>query len=479
MLPVIAIVGRPNVGKSTLFNALTHTKNALVYDIPGVTRDRQYAPANYNDHSYIVIDTGGLSEGINDNVEIDSATQAQSLLAIEEADLIYFIVDAKAGLTPEDHYIAKLVRSRNTLGVLVVNKTDGMPEEIAAAEFYNLGFERLFAIAASHKRGINRLLEKTLLPLCQDSFSKSDFIDTQAQDGADRLRFALIGRPNVGKSTLTNLVLGQERVIVGDMPGTTVDSISIPFSRHGQNYIIIDTAGVRRRGKIKEALEKFSVIKTLQAIQSTDVVVAIIDAREGITDQDLHLIGFALNAGRALVIAVNKYDGISQAEKITLKTEIKRRLLFLKDYIDIHFISARHGTNVGHLFKSLQLAYQSARKQISTSALTRVLKMGTEKHKPPIAGKSRINLKYAHIGGYNPPMIVVHGNQVDQLPKSYQRYLEKFFRDAFNLIGTPIKLVFKQPDNPFQPQYKKGLAPDKGYKSKVTKSVVRNHRKAN
>ena len=478
MLPVIAIVGRPNVGKSTLFNALTHTKDALVYDIPGVTRDRQYASANYNHHAYIVIDTGGLSEGLCANVEIDRATQAQSFLAIDEANLIYFIVDAKAGLTSEDHYIAKLVRSKGKAGVLVVNKSDGMPEEIAAAEFYNLGFDQLFTIAASHKRGINRLLEKTLLPLCQDDPLKPGSVDTNAQSSADSLRFALIGRPNVGKSTLTNLILGQERVIVGDTPGTTIDSISTAFSRHGKNYTIIDTAGVRRRGKVKEVLEKFSVIKTLEAIQTTDVVIAIIDARKGITDQDLHLIGVVLNAGRALVIAVNKYDGITQRDKLTLQSEIRQRLLFLKDYIDIHFISARYGTNVGKLFQSLQRAYQSAHKKIPTPALTQVLKLAVEKHRPPMVGKSRINLKYAHIGGHNPPIIVIHGNQVNQLPKSYQRYLEKFFQDAFNLVGTPIKLVFKQPDNPFQPN-KKRLVPDKAYQPRSSKAAMRNHKKAN
>ena len=461
MVPVIAIVGRPNVGKSTLFNALTRTRDALVYDMPGVTRDRQYGPATFEENSYIVIDTGGLSD---DDAGIDHSMAEQSILAIEEADLVYFLVDAQAGLTAGDYYIAKLLRTRSKPAILAVNKTDGMQEESAAAEFYQLGFEHLYNIAASHRRGVTHLLLETLLPLFEQELKDSE----HAQDEANQqgIRFALIGRPNVGKSTLTNRMLGEDRVVVYDMPGTTIDSVYIPFSRQAQDYTIIDTAGIRRKGKVKQTLEKFSVVKTLQAIKDAHVVIVLIDAKEGLTDQDMHLMGFALNAGRAMVVAANKYDGMTQYDKERLKDEINRRLVFLEDYIDIHFISALHGTNVGHLFKSLQNAYQSATKKISTPELTQVLKLATQDHVPPMSGKARIKLKYAHMGGHNPPVIVIHGNQVSKLPGSYKRYLEKFFRQAFELVGTPVRLEFKQSGNPFEPTRKKSLTPLQRYKEK-------------
>lgn len=461
MVPVIAIVGRQNVGKSTLFNALTRTRDALVYDMPGVTRDRQYGQAEFEEQPFIVIDTGGLSEN---DAGVDGSMADQSILAIEEADLVYFVVDAQAGLTAADLYIAELLRTRGKPSVLVINKTDGLQEEVAAADFYSLGFNALFAIAASHRRGVGNLLSETLLPLCQAAIKDSEHAEGEANKRG--IRFALIGRPNVGKSTLTNRMLGEDRVVVYDMPGTTIDSVYIPFSRNDEDYTIIDTAGIRRKGKVRETLEKFSVVKTLQAIKDANVVIVLIDAKEGLTDQDMHLMGFALNAGRAMVIAVNKWDGMSASDKDNLKEEINRRLVFLKDYVDIHFISALHGTNVGHLFASLKNAYKSATKKISTSELTQVLRMATQDHVPPMSGKSRIKLKYAHTGGHNPPVIVIHGNQVNNLPGSYKRYLEKFFREAFNLVGTPISFEFKQSENPYEPTKQKNITPLQRYKYK-------------
>ena len=451
MSPVIAIIGRANVGKSTLFNVLSHTKDALVYDKPGVTRDRKYAFANYNNHPYIVIDTSGISKDFSNNIAIDNNTaEAQSLLAIEEANLIYFVVDAKSGLTSEDYYIAELLRSKNKLDiVLVVNKTDGIREEHLATEFYCLGFHRFFLITANHRRGISRLLDKTLLPLYQGGVLKLDKSNTNLNFGPGVLDFSLIGRPNVGKSTLINTILDEQRVIVGDEPGTTVDTIATSFSRCGKDYVIIDTAGVRRRSNIKQALEKFSVIKTLQVIQTTSVIVIMIDAKQGITDQDLRLISFVLKTGRSFIIAVNKYDGITQAYKAQLKAVIKNKLLFLRGHIDIHFISAYYRTNIDKLFQSLGHAYESIYKKISTPVLTKVLNLAVEKHKPPIIGKTRIKLKYAHMGGHNPPTIVIHGNQVNRLPKSYRVYLEKFFQEALNIVGIIVKLFFKQPENPY------------------------------
>ncbi|MDA0911059.1 MAG: ribosome biogenesis GTPase Der [Proteobacteria bacterium] len=463
MVPVIAIVGRPNVGKSTLFNALTRTRDALVYDMPGVTRDRQYGQAEFEEHPFILIDTGGLSDN---DAGVDGSMADQSILAIEEADLVYFVVDAQAGLTAADLYIAELLRTRGKPSVLVINKTDGLQEEVAAADFYSLGFDALFAIAASHRRGVGNLLSETLLPLCNKELKDSEHAEGEANKRG--IRFALIGRPNVGKSTLTNRMLGEDRVVVYDMPGTTIDSVYIPFSRNDEDYTIIDTAGIRRKGKVRETLEKFSVVKTLQAIKDANVVIVLIDAKEGLTDQDMHLMGFALNAGRAMVIAVNKWDGMSASDRENLKEEINRRLVFLKDYVDIHFISALHGTNVGHLFASLKNAYRSATKRIPTPELTQVLKMATQDHVPPMSGKSRIKLKYAHMGGHNPPVIVIHGNQVNSLPGSYKRYLEKFFREAFNLVGTPISFEFKQSENPYEPTKQKKLTPLQRYRDKQT-----------
>ncbi len=447
MIPVIALVGRPNVGKSTLFNVITKTRDALVYDMPGVTRDRKYGDAEFEDKPFIVIDTGGLTD---EDEGIDSYMADQSILAIEEADVVFFMVDGRAGITSDDQYVAGLLRSRGKPTYLVVNKTDGIQEETACADFYELGFSEPMPIAASHKRGIGALLEYAVEPLLDAEEVNAD-IRNEAVKG---IKFALIGKPNVGKSTLTNRMIGEDRVVVYDLPGTTRDSTYIPFQRGEQDYTIIDTAGVRRKSRVSEVLEKFSIVKTLQAIRDAHVVVIVVDAHDGLTEQDVSIVGFALHAGRALVIAINKWDGMSDYERDQIKTEIKRKLVFVTEFADIHFISALHGTNVGHLFKSIRLAYESANKKISTQDLTAVMKIAMEDHNPPVSGKHRIKPKFVHMGGHNPPIIVIHGNQVDKLPVSYQRYLMNFFREAFKLVGTPIKLELKNSDNPFKDRKK-------------------------
>ena len=445
MTPVVALIGRPNVGKSTLFNVLTGTRDALVLDMPGVTRDRLYGEALLGEINSILIDTGGLSgeaEGIDDPM----AEQAQ--LAAAEADLILFIVDAREGLTPQDEAIAQTLRQHQKPILVVVNKVDGIDEAGATADFYAMGFTALNATAASHRRGMHQLMESCGEILAERGFTpKVDSLDDEA---GQAIRFALIGRPNVGKSTLTNRILGEERVIVYDMPGTTRDSITIPFQRHERDYKVIDTAGVRRKGRVNETIEKFSVVKTLKAIQDAHVVVVVLDAQEGITDQDLHLVGFALNAGRGLVIAINKWDGLEVEHRERVKANVERRLEFVSEYVDIHFISALHGTNVGHLYKSIETAYATSYKEIPTSDLTRVLEDAIAEHQPPLVRGRRIKLRYAHMGGHNPPIIVIHGTQAEKLPISYQRYLMNVYRRIFELRGTPVRIELRSNENPFQ-----------------------------
>ena len=475
--PVVALVGRPNVGKSTLFNRLTRTRDALVADFPGLTRDRKYGQANIAGYDFIVIDTGGI-DGSEAGVEEKMAEQ--SLLAIEEADVVLFLVDARAGLTPADIGIANYLRQRqNKTTVVVANKTDGIDADSHCAEFYQLGLGDIAQIAASQGRGVTQLMEEVLAPLAekinqaeqsavenqQDSaqdewdndFDFTDENDTALLDEAleeeqvpeeKNIKIAIVGRPNVGKSTLTNRILGEERVVGYDLPGTTRDSIYIPMERDGQQYTIIDTAGVRKRGKVHLTVEKFSVIKTLQAIQDANVVLLTIDAREGISDQDLSLLGFILNAGRSLVIVVNKWDGLNQDIKDRVKSELDRRLDFI-DFARVHFISALHGSGVGNLFDSVKEAYACATQKMTTSMLTRILQMATDEHQPPMISGRRIKLKYAHPGGYNPPIIVIHGNQPDKLPDSYKRYLSNYYRKSLKIIGSPIRLLFQEGNNPF------------------------------
>ena len=464
MVPVVALVGRPNVGKSTLFNRLTRTRDALVADFPGLTRDRKYGRAEIEGREFICIDTGGI-DGTEDGVETRMAEQ--SLLAIEEADVVLFMVDARAGLMPADEAIAKHMRSREKPTLLVANKTDGLDPDQAVVDFYALGLGEIYPIAASHGRGVLSLLEHVLLPWMEDlapqeevdedaeywaQFEAEENGEEEEEDDFDPqslpIKLAIVGRPNVGKSTLTNRILGEERVVVYDMPGTTRDSIYIPMERDGREYVLIDTAGVRKRGKITDAVEKFSVIKTLQAIEDANVVMLVIDAREGISDQDLSLLGFILNSGRSLVIVVNKWDGLSQEVKEQVKETLDFRLGFI-DFARVHFISALHGSGVGNLFESVREAYDSSTRRVGTSMLTRIMTMAVEDHQPPLVRGRRVKLKYAHAGGYNPPIVVIHGNQVKDLPDSYKRYLMNYFRKSLDVMGSPIRIQFKEGENPY------------------------------
>lgn len=439
MLPVIALVGRQNVGKSTLFNRLTQSRDALVSDFPGMTRDRQYGQADIDDHKFIVIDTAGI---VDDAEGIDKLSILQSIQAIEEADNVLFLVDGRAGVTAADLLVTEKLRSLNKPIHLVVNKTEGLDTDIVTAEFYQLGFGEPSSISASHGSGITTLV--------QSLFEQIDTPPSDDQDESDKtIKLAIIGRPNVGKSTLTNRMLGEERVIVFDQPGTTRDSIFIPLERMGKHYTLIDTAGIRRRGKVFEATEKFSVVKTLQAIETTDVVLFIIDAREGVTDQDLKLLGFIVESGKALVLAINKWDGMTPAEKEQTRTTIDRRITFL-DFARIHYISALHGSGVGNLFDSVEEAYDSANKKLSTPQLNKILREAVLAHNPPLVHGRRIKLRYAHTGGHNPPLIVIHGNQVNSLPDAYRRYLINVYQKRLKLVGTPVRIDFKTSDNPFR-----------------------------
>lgn len=456
MLPVVALVGRPNVGKSTLFNRLTNTRDALVADYPGLTRDRKYGQAKFEKRQFIVVDTGGIT---GDEEGIDAEMAQQSLLAIEEADVVLFLVDARAGMLPADQGIADHLRRINKQVFVVANKVDGIDGDSESAEFYSLGLGEIKQIAAAHGRGVSQLLQDALKPLEAD-FPDMEIVDEEPEEEEDAeaqrqrlqelpIKLAIVGKPNVGKSTLTNRILGEERVVVYDMPGTTRDSVYIPMERDEREYILIDTAGVRKRRKISEAVEKFSIVKTLQAIEEANVVLLVIDAREGITDQDLSLLGFVLNSGRSLVVAVNKWDGLSTDVKDDIKREMDRRLGFV-DFARIHFISALHGSGVGNLFESVQEAYMSATKRINTALLTQIMEMAQDDHQPPLVRGRRVKMKYAHAGGYNPPVIVIHGNQVDDLPSSYKRFLMNYFRRALEIMGTPIKIEFREGSNPFE-----------------------------
>ncbi|MCC5855674.1 MAG: ribosome biogenesis GTPase Der [Idiomarina sp.] len=473
MLPVVALVGRPNVGKSTLFNRLTNSRDALVADFPGLTRDRQYGQARYERFQFIVVDTGGIQ---GDEEGLDRLMAEQSLQAVHEADLVLFLVDARDGITASDEHLADYLRRQEKPVMVVVNKVDGLDGDSASADFFKLGLGELWQIAAAHGRGVSKMLQHALAPLAEDfpdlHQTPEPSIDPEdedspyvAPDPATPIKLAIVGRPNVGKSTLTNRILGEERVVVFDMPGTTRDSVYIPMERDGQAYTLIDTAGVRRRGKIGEAVEKFSVVKTLQAIEDANVVILVIDARESIGDQDLNLLGFVLNAGRSVVIAVNKWDGLESDAKQWVKDELDRRLGFV-DFARTHFISALHGTNVGHLFTSVKEAYASATHRVSTAQLTRIMESAQEEHQPPLVRGRRVKLKYAHAGGYNPPRIVVHGNQVKDLPESYKRFLMNYFRKSLKLMGTPVKIEFREGSNPFA-----------GRKNKLSMSQMRKRKR--
>ena len=457
MLPVIALVGRPNVGKSTLFNRLTNTRDALVADFPGLTRDRKYGTATYEQRQFIVVDTGGIG---GDEQGIDAQMAQQSLFAIEEADVVLFLVDARDGLTAPDMGIATYLRKQEKPVHVVVNKVDGVDGDSESADFYRLGMSSLIQIAAAHGRGVAKLIDTVLSPLdtvFEDMHIVAPNLEAEEISAEEQLKklqaqpikMAIVGKPNVGKSTLTNRILGEERVVVYDLPGTTRDSIFIPMKRDNRDYILIDTAGVRKRSKVSDTVEKFSIIKTLQAIEESNVVLLVVDAREGITEQDLSLLGFVLNSGRSLVLAVNKWDGLDHQVKEDVKKELDRRLGFV-DFARLHFISALHGSGVGHLFESVQEAYESATKRISTSMLTDIMEMAQKDHQPPLVRSRRVKMKYAHAGGYNPPVIVIHGNLVKDLPNAYKRFLTNYYRRSLNIMGTPIKIEFREGSNPFE-----------------------------
>ena len=440
MMPVIAIVGRPNVGKSTLFNALTRTRDALVVDMPGVTRDRQYGISDVGDTPCVLIDTGGLvgkAEGI------DYLTARQVHQAIEECHLVFFVVSARDGLTIEDEEITQLLRQHNRPVVLVGNKTDGTDPDISLADFAGLGMGPALSVAASHRRGVTALMEQavSVLPLMDDD-------DDEAED-ENRLRLAIVGRPNVGKSTLVNRLLGEERVMAFDLPGTTRDSISTFMEHRGVKYELIDTAGVRRRSRVTEVVEKFSIIMALQAIDRAHVVVLMLDASEGITDQDTTLLGHILQRGRALVIAMNKWDGLEEYDRKQVLSEMDRRLQYATWARQIR-LSALHGSGLKELIKAVEEAWRSATIDMSTPELTRVLQKAFEAHQPPMSQGRSSRLRFAHAGGNLPPRIIIHGNRTDAIPTSYKRYLENVFIKHYKLRGTPLFIEFRSGSNPYK-----------------------------
>ncbi|AIN46896.1 ribosome biogenesis GTPase Der [Candidatus Palibaumannia cicadellinicola] len=448
MIPVVALVGHPNVGKSTLFNRLTHTRDALVANFPGLTRDRKYGHAKWQGYKFIVIDTAGIS-GAKEGVAIHMTKQ--SLIAMEEADVILFIVDGRIGLIPDDQNIVMHLRKRQKPTFVVVNKIDGIDTIKAIGDFYSLNMGNIFPIAALHGRGINILLKAVILPLVQKNLLTKDMILAKREHIYSPLlpiKLAIVGSPNVGKSTLINRIIGEERVVVFNIPGTTRDSIYIPMIRAEREYVLIDTAGLRKRSKVTETVEKFSVIKTLQAIEDSHVVLLVIDACKGISDQELSLLSFIINSGRALVIAVNKWDGLSIDLRNQVKDTLDQRLSFI-DFARVHFISALYGNNIDNIFNSVNEAYRCSTKRISTAQLTRIMRIAVNEHQPPLVRGHRVKPKYAHPGGYNPPIVVIHGNQVTDLPSSYKRYLINYFRRSLKIMGTPIRIQFNEPANPF------------------------------
>jgi len=437
MLPVIALVGRPNVGKSTLFNRLTRSRDALVADYPGLTRDRQYGFGRIGPMPYFVIDTGGIAGG---EVGIDEAMAGQTQRALSEADVALVMVDGREGLTAADQHVAEMARKSARRTVLVVNKAEGLDTAIAGSEFHSLGLGEPLAISASHGDRVSALMEEVL----------EGFVFEEPPELADDiLRIAVVGRPNVGKSTLSNRLLGEERFVVYDQPGTTRDSVTVRFERNDKTYELIDTAGIRRRSRVSEAIEKFSIVKALQAIEKANVVVAVFDAQEGVTEQDVSLLGLVIERGRALVVVINKWDGLPPDQRKKVREDLDRRLPFI-DFAERITMSALHGTAVGDLLPAVERANRAAMRDLSTTELNRELESATTVHPPPMVRGRRIRLRYAHQGGKNPPVIVIHGNQTERLPDSYRRFLVNRFRKAFKLAGTPVRLSFKTSDNPFK-----------------------------
>ena len=444
MKPVVALVGRPNVGKSTLFNRLTRSRDAIVHDVPGVTRDRHYGEGRLGGKAFIAIDTGGLEPGAAQGIFVEMARQAEQ--AIAEADAVIFLVDARAGLVPADRAIAQKLRTMKATVQVAVNKAEGMPPESAVAEFHELGLGAPAALSAAHGEGVRELMDVALSPFPEDT----------GQEDLDpgHPRVAVVGRPNVGKSTLVNALVGEERVIAFDQPGTTRDAIEVPFERAGRRYTLIDTAGVRRRGKTDTQVELFSIVKALQAIEAANVAILLLDALDGVTEQDAHVAGYILERGRAVVVAVNKWDAASKEARSRIKAELRWKLGFLS-FAELHTISAKQGKGLGPLLRSVDAAYAAAMARLSTPKVTRALLAAVERQAPPKSGMIRPKLRYAHQGGINPPRIIVHGNALDRVPDSYKRYLEGFFRDKFALVGTPMRVEFRTGRNPYAGKAKK------------------------
>ena len=441
MLPVIALIGRPNVGKSTLFNRLTRSRDAIVADYPGLTRDRQYGFGKLGPVPYIVIDTGGVAGG---EEGIEELMVGQTIRALKEADVAIVMVDGRSGRNSADEHVAALARKHARSTWLAVNKSEGLDQDIASGEFHRLGVGEPVAISAAHGDRIASLMDEVLAPFVESAEEQAN-VD---EDGK-ALRIAVIGRPNVGKSTLINRLIGEDRLVVFDQPGTTRDSVAVPFERDGNKYVLIDTAGVRRRSRVHETVEKFSIVKALQAMERAQVVIPVMDASEGVTDQDVSLIGLAMERGRAMVVVANKWDGLDNDQRRHLKEDLDRKLPFL-DFAERMTISALHGTAVGDLLPAVLRAYRAATRDMSTTELTRELEAAVAAHAPPLARGRRIRLRYAHQGGRNPPVIVIHGNQTERLPDAYRRYLINRFRKAFRLKGTPVRLAFKTSNNPFK-----------------------------
>ncbi|MEY2631974.1 MAG: ribosome biosis GTPase Der [Pseudomonadota bacterium] len=437
MKPTLVLVGRPNVGKSTLFNRLTKTRDAIVADIPGLTRDRHYGHGKLGNKPYLVVDTGGFEPLIKEGILHEMARQTEQ--AIAEADSVVFVVDGRTGITPQDKEIANKLRRLKCPVVVAVNKTEGMERGVVSADFHELGLGTPYAISAAHGEGVRGLVDLALADFPEPSGDEEE---------SGSLRVAIAGRPNVGKSTLINTLLGEERVIAFDMPGTTRDAIYVDFERAGRNYTLIDTAGLRRKGRVFETIEKFSVIKTLQSIEDAHVVILMLDAQQDISDQDASIAGFIVESGRALVVAINKWDGLDHYERDQVKLALQRKLKFL-DFARFHFISAKENVGLDNLFKSVNAAYAAATIKLATPKLTRVLMDAVAKQAPPRHGAFRPKPRYAHQGGMNPPLIVIHGNALDHVADSYRRYLEHTFREVFKLQGTPLRIQFNTSHNPY------------------------------
>ena len=443
MKPVIALVGRPNVGKSTLFNRLTKSRDAIVADFAGLTRDRHYGNGRQGRHEYIVVDTGGFEPDASAGIYREMAKQTQQ--AVAESDVVFFVVDARAGVSAQDHDIAKYLRRLSKPCILIANKAEGMVEGVQLAEFYELGLGAVVPVSAAHGQGIRGLVDAAFALLEIPEPDEED----GAQESSDVIKLAVAGRPNVGKSTLINTWLGEERLVAFDMPGTTRDAISVPFERNGQKFELIDTAGLRRKGRVFEAIEKFSVVKTLQAIESSDVVLLLLDATQGVTDQDAHIAGYVLESGRAVVIAVNKWDAVDDYQRQLLERSIESRLSFLK-FASLHFISAKKRQGLGPLWASIAQAYKAANCKMPTPVLTRLLLEAVQFQSPQRAGMFRPKLRYAHQCGMNPPVIVIHRNSLEHVTAAYKRFLEGRFRKEFDLVGTPLRIEMKTSHNPFK-----------------------------